>query len=98
MPQIINPKATLIQVLEWTLLNSAVALVGYYFAAFTIDKTWMGRKRMQIMGFSWMVRGAGCSIHVFTPNAILLAQPCLAQQAAANDKSLQNIPRGSFAS
>lgn len=42
------------QVLEWTLLNSAVALVGYYFAAFTIDRPWMGRTRMQSMGFLWM--------------------------------------------
>ena len=53
--KIINPHASVIQILEWTLLNSAVALVGYYFAAFTIDKPWMGRMRMQIMGFSWMV-------------------------------------------
>jgi MFS family permease len=42
----------LIEVLQWTTLNSAVALVGYYFAAFTIDRAWMGRKRMQVMGFS----------------------------------------------
>lgn len=93
-PQIINPGATLIQVLEWTLLNSTVgapragawvlwgalaaaerppfrsraltwalpclplsfstALIGYYFAAFTIDRPWMGRMRMQAMGFAWM--------------------------------------------
>ncbi|KDD76549.1 hypothetical protein H632_c186p1 [Helicosporidium sp. ATCC 50920] len=51
--QVINPGAGLLQVLEWTLLNSAVALVGYYFAAFTIDRHWMGRKRMQAMGFAW---------------------------------------------
>jgi hypothetical protein len=25
--------------------------VGYYFAAFTIDKKWMGRVRLQNMGF-----------------------------------------------
>lgn len=50
---IINPGASVIQVLEWTLLNSAVALVGYYFAAFTIDRPWMGRMRMQNMGFAW---------------------------------------------
>ncbi|KAG2495268.1 hypothetical protein HYH03_006541 [Edaphochlamys debaryana] len=52
--KIINPTASVIQVLEWTLLNSAVALVGYYFAAFTIDRPWMGRMRMQVMGFTWM--------------------------------------------
>lgn len=52
--KIINPDSSLIQVLEWTLLNSTVALVGYYFAAFTIDRPWMGRTRMQSMGFAWM--------------------------------------------
>lgn len=36
------------QVLGWTLLNSTVALVGYYVAAFTVDKPWMGRRRMQV--------------------------------------------------
>lgn len=53
---IINPsaKSNIIQILEWTLLNSTVALTGYYFAAFTVDKKWMGRVRMQVMGFAWM--------------------------------------------
>ena len=48
---IIQPqsKNNVIVGLEWTLLNSSVALVGYYFAAFSIDKPWMGRKRMQSM-------------------------------------------------
>ena len=49
--KVINPTATLFEVLLWTALNSGVALIGYYFAAFTIDKSWMGRKRMQSMGF-----------------------------------------------
>ncbi|KAG2435009.1 hypothetical protein HYH02_012007 [Chlamydomonas schloesseri] len=62
--KIINPHATVIQILEWTLLNSAVALVGYYFAAFTIDKPWMGRMRMQVMGFAWMfVLFLICAVH-----------------------------------
>ncbi|KAG2451250.1 hypothetical protein HYH02_003857 [Chlamydomonas schloesseri] len=62
--KIINPTASLIQVLEWTLLNSAVALVGYYFAAFTVDKPWMGRMRMQVMGFAWMfVLFLICAVH-----------------------------------
>ncbi|KAG2491417.1 hypothetical protein HYH03_010206 [Edaphochlamys debaryana] len=52
--RIINPEASLIQVLGWTLLNSAVALAGYYTAALTIDRPWMGRMRMQVMGFAWM--------------------------------------------
>ena len=45
---IIVPHASLKVSLEWTLLNSTVALVGYYFAAFTVDRTWMGRRRMQV--------------------------------------------------
>ncbi len=39
------------QVLEWTLLNSFVAYVGYILAAYTIDKPWMGRMRLQSLGF-----------------------------------------------
>ncbi|KAG2435777.1 hypothetical protein HXX76_006973 [Chlamydomonas incerta] len=62
--KIINPKASLIQVLEWTLLNSSVALCGYYFAAFTVDRPWMGRMRMQVMGFAWMfVLFLICAVH-----------------------------------
>ena len=45
---IIVPHASLKTSLEWTLLNSTVALVGYYCAAFTVDKQWMGRRRMQV--------------------------------------------------
>ena len=52
--KIINPQATLFEILLWTSLNSLVALFGYYFAAFTIDKQWMGRTRMQMMGFLWI--------------------------------------------
>jgi len=42
---------TLQNIMTTTLLNSFVGLTGYYFAAFTIDKKWMGRVRMQNMGF-----------------------------------------------
>ena len=45
---IIQPGTSLIGLLQFNLLNSSVALVGYYAAAFTIDKTWMGRRRMQV--------------------------------------------------
>lgn len=54
--QVINPDAGLLEVLQWTLLNNSVALLGYYAAALTIDRPWMGRTRMQIMGFTWLVR------------------------------------------
>jgi len=42
----------LLLVMDYTLLNSFISLIGYYFAAFTIDYKWMGRVRMQIMGFT----------------------------------------------
>ena len=45
---IIQPGTSLIGLLQFNLLNSSVALVGYYAAAFTIDKPWMGRPRMQV--------------------------------------------------
>jgi len=37
--------------LNFALLNAFVGLIGYYFAAFTIDYKWMGRVRCQAMGF-----------------------------------------------
>ncbi|CAL8462225.1 g1756 [Coccomyxa elongata] len=49
--KILYPGASILTTLEWTLLNSAVSLVGYYFSAFTVDKLWMGRVRLQSMGF-----------------------------------------------
>ncbi len=45
---VIHPGSSLVPLLEYNLLNSSVALFGYYFAAFTIDKVWMGRRRMQV--------------------------------------------------
>ncbi|GAQ81563.1 phosphate transporter [Klebsormidium nitens] len=51
---IVGPNVGLLTTVEYTLLNAVIALVGYYFAAFTIDKRWMGRTRMQIMGFAWV--------------------------------------------
>ena len=47
------------QVLGWTLVNSTVALAGYYFSAFTVDKRWMGRRRLQVqMHHSGMGQGS----------------------------------------
>lgn len=48
---LLRPNAGLQEILGYTALNSAVSLVGYYAAAFTIDKPWMGRRRMQFGGF-----------------------------------------------
>ena len=47
-------QASVVKVLEYNFLNSSVALFGYYFAAFTVDKPWMGRRRMQLMGFGFI--------------------------------------------
>jgi hypothetical protein len=43
---------SLFVIYKFTLINSTVALVGYWFMAFTMDAKWMGRVRMQSMGFS----------------------------------------------
>ena len=40
-----------IQITGYTWLYVAVALPGYFFAAFTVDLPWMGRKRLQLGGF-----------------------------------------------
>jgi hypothetical protein len=48
---IVGKTATVLSNFEYTLLNSFVALTGYYMAAATIDYAWMGRVRMQNMGF-----------------------------------------------
>ena len=37
--------------MQWTVLNSFIALTGYYAAAALIDKPWYGRVRMQNVGF-----------------------------------------------
>lgn len=45
---------TIYKNMQWTLLNSTVALAGYFTAAFLVDKPWYGRLRMQAIGFSMM--------------------------------------------
>jgi len=50
----ISPGASLFVRYQWTLLNAGVSLCGYFTAAFFIDKTYYGRKRMMIVGFSMM--------------------------------------------
>ena len=51
---VISPGASLYKRYQWTLLNAAVSLVGYYFAAYFVDKKYYGRKRMQYIGFGMM--------------------------------------------
>eukprot|EP00884_Botryococcus_braunii_P017220 jgi/Botrbrau1/4181/Bobra.0192s0041.1 len=65
--------------LMWTALNSFIALVGYYFAAFTIDKKWMGRVRLQNMGFlivfvCFLVCAAAYDWLISTPQTLHLFQ------------------------
>lgn len=49
-----GPDASIFKMMQWTLLNSAVALTGYYVAAWAIDKEWYRRVRMQAFGFFMM--------------------------------------------
>lgn len=37
--------------MQWTVLNSAISLMGYWAAASVVDKKWYGRCRMQSNGF-----------------------------------------------
>ncbi|KAL4458363.1 hypothetical protein ABPG75_013228 [Micractinium tetrahymenae] len=51
---VISPGASRFVQVQWTLLNSGIALLGYYCAAFTIDRQWLGRRRLQCYGFLMM--------------------------------------------
>ncbi len=50
--KILSPDATILVNLLWTLLNSGVALVGYWCAAAVIDNVRVGRLRLQLLGFA----------------------------------------------
>lgn len=49
---LLYPDATLYKKMQWTLLNSFIALLGYYASAFFVDKPWFGRRVLQTQGFS----------------------------------------------
>eukprot|EP00955_Chlamydomonas_euryale_P090576 364556-Chlamydomonas_euryale.AAC.17 len=51
---LLYPHATVFKKAQWTLLNSFVSLVGYYFSAYFVDKPWFGRRVLQAQGFTWM--------------------------------------------
>lgn len=40
------------ETLLWTLLNSGVALIGYWLAAAVVDNPKIGRLRLQLLGFA----------------------------------------------
>lgn len=46
-----GPDAPLFTTISWTLLNSAIGLVGYFTSAFMIDRRWYGRFWIQANGF-----------------------------------------------
>jgi len=50
--KILSPTAGITTTLAWTLLNSGVALVGYYFSAALVDNIYWGRVRLQLIGFT----------------------------------------------
>ena len=49
--ELLYPTATPMEKLEWTALNSFIALLGYYAAATLMDSPWYGRRTCQIVGF-----------------------------------------------
>mmetsp|Transcript_12364 Transcript_12364/g.26712 ORF Transcript_12364/g.26712 Transcript_12364/m.26712 type:complete len:579 (-) Transcript_12364:1179-2915(-) len=48
---LLYPGSTPYKIQQWTVLNSFVALTGYYMAAWLVDKHWYGRRLMQNVGF-----------------------------------------------
>ena len=52
---ILSPGASIFVNLCWTLLNSGVALIGYYCAAAVVDNRYIGRLRLQALGFFMVV-------------------------------------------
>lgn len=50
--KILYPKASVFKTWEYSLLNAAVSLVGYYFAALLVDYKLYGRRTMQMVGFA----------------------------------------------
>jgi MFS family permease len=53
--EVISPGASLFVRYQWTLLNAGVSLCGYFAAAYLIDKSYYGRKRMMTIGFIMML-------------------------------------------
>ena len=46
--------------MQWTVLNSAISLLGYWTAAVFVDKPWYGRMRMQVRGAAGLL-----VLHIF---------------------------------
>ncbi len=52
----------IVEILIYTLINAGIAYLGYLAAAVTVDRHWMGRCRMQLMGFTVMALCFGVCI------------------------------------
>lgn len=50
--KILSPHSGIGETLLWTLLNGGVAVIGYFCSAAVVDKPWMGRVRLQSLGFA----------------------------------------------
>ena len=48
---LLHPAASAFLIMEYTVLNSFIALLGYYAAAMMVDVPWYGRRTMQNVGF-----------------------------------------------
>src|SRR5947209_4644232 len=62
--KILSPNATILVNLLWTLLNSFVALLGYYLAAAVIDNVRVGRLRLQLLGFAMVSTASHTKVKV----------------------------------
>ncbi|KAK4536548.1 hypothetical protein CDCA_CDCA09G2573 [Cyanidium caldarium] len=71
------PDSNLIVINGYILLKNTVALIGYYIAAFVVDRKWCGRVRLQMFGFGWecvlffIVGGAYNQLRDNSPRALL---------------------------
>eukprot|EP00891_Asterochloris_glomerata_P003210 jgi/Astpho2/3210/Aster-05736 len=64
---ILSPDATILVNLLWTLLNSGIALIGYWLTACVIDNARVGRLRLQLLGFFMVMTLFYVSAAAFKP-------------------------------
>lgn len=69
-------QADLLTLLEYNMLNSSVAFVGYYVAAYTIDLPYIGRRRMQVFPLGLDLLPQPCPFEHVTLAWLLRHPPC----------------------